>query len=310
MSGHRSGQTPVEAGLQGVRVLVTGGAGFIGSRLVDHVSRADAEVHLASRRQAPRDAAGEWHGADLSNSATAEELIRRVKPDVVFHLSSAVTGSRDVSIVLATLQANLVAAVNLMVALTKHRPDARLVLAGSIEEAGDHPISPYSAAKRAATEYAQLFAHLWDLRVTTLRIAMVYGPGQSDLTKLVPYVTTTLLRGEDASLSSGTRLVDWVYVDDVARAFVLAAQADGAAGRAIDICSGRLTSVADIAMMLRNIVGGPGTVRLGGRPDRPLDENHSGDPTVAERVLGWQPVTELRDGLRETVSWFAARSQT
>src|SRR5262249_40839542 len=138
-------------------------------------------------------------------------------------------------------------------------PDTRLVLAGSVEEPrrghGDAPASPYAVAKWAATGYARMFHRLWDIRVSVLRVAMVYGPGQPDTTKLLPYVTLSLLREEDPQLSSGTRLVDWVYVDDVVDAFVATAECDAAIGEVFDIGSGHQVSIKDTVLLLAGIVG-------------------------------------------------------
>jgi len=113
------------------------------------------------------------------------DLVTSTRPDLVFHLASHVAGARDLALVAPMLRANLVAAVNLMTALAGTAP-VPTVLAGSIEEprVGEEPTpsSPYAAAKAAASRYALLFHSLYGLPVTTLRIAMVYGPGQPDAT--------------------------------------------------------------------------------------------------------------------------------
>jgi UDP-glucose 4-epimerase len=106
------------------------------------------------------------------------------------------------------MAANQAAAVNLLTAVAKSAPAARVVLAGSLEEPHQPddltPSSPYAAAKWAATAYARMFAALWDVRVSVVQIAMAYGPGQFDATKLVPYAALALLRGDAVRLSSGT----------------------------------------------------------------------------------------------------------
>ncbi len=87
------------------------------------------------------------------------------------------------------------------------------------------PGSPYAAAKTAVASYGRMFHALYGLPIVHLRVFMVYGPGPQDITKLVPYVTGCLLRGEPPRLSSGTREIDWIYIDDVVEAFVAAAHA-------------------------------------------------------------------------------------
>lgn len=284
-------------------VIVTGATGFIGSQLVRRLAAMGATVHAVSRRAAESDGA-RWHVADLSDPEQTTELIKETKPQAVFHLASAVTGARDVELVGQTVAGNLIGAVNLMTALTRESPGSRLVLAGSVEEAT--ALSPYAVAKAAATRYAEMFHQLWGLGVTVLRVAMVYGPGQPDVAKLVPYVTRALLAGDEPRLASGTRLVDWVYVDDVVDAFLLAARSESAAGQVLDIGSGVQVSIRDTVELLARLVGGAARPRFGAIPDRPLDNAQVSDPTAAGEVLGWRPTTTLREGLERTITWYAA----
>lgn len=288
-------------------VLVTGATGFIGSHLATRLATLGAEVHAVSRQPGAARDAWTWHAADLSDPAATSSLVAEVRPHSVFHLAGAVTGARDVELVRTTLAGNLVGAVNLLTAVATEAPETRLVLAGSVEEPTDGTApSPYAVAKWASTGYARMFHELWGVAVTVLRMAMVYGPGQPDERKLVPYVTSTLLRGDDPELASGTRLVDWVYVDDVVDAFLLAARTDQAAGRVLDIGSGTQVSIRDTVELLATLVGGSARPRFGAIPDRPLDAAQVSDPAAAGEVLGWRPTTPLRDGLLRTIAWYAA----
>jgi nucleoside-diphosphate-sugar epimerase len=289
-------------------VLVTGATGFIGSHLAKRLETLGAEVHAVSRRPAGTHPGWVWHTADLSDPAAATKLITEVRPHAVFHLASAVTGARDVALINTTMAGNLIGAVNLLTAVATEAPRTRVVLAGSVEEPrGDGtPSSPYAVAKWAATGYARLFHELWGVAVTVLRVAMVYGPAQPDAKKLLPYVIQTLLRGEDPELASGTRLVDWVYVDDVVDAFLRAASTEAAAGQVLDIGSGIQVSIRDTVELLATLVDGPARPRFGAIPDRPLDAAQVSDPAAAGQVLGWQPSTTLREGLRRTIAWYAS----
>lgn len=285
-------------------VVVTGATGFIGAALAAKLAESGATVHAVSRRAVTADGPVHWHVADLTDPEQTAELIRTVKPHTVFHLASAVTGARDVDLVGPTLAGNLIGAVGLMTAAARESPSTRVILAGSVEERT--ALSPYAVAKAAATRYAEMFHQLWGLHVTVLRVAMVYGPGQPDVSKLVPYVTRTLLAGEKPRLASGTRLVDWVYIDDVVDAFLRAARTERAAGRVLDIGSGTQLSIRDTVELLAGLVGGDVTPAFGAIPDRPLDNAQVSDPAEAGEVLGWRPTTTLREGLERTIGWYAA----
>jgi nucleoside-diphosphate-sugar epimerase len=293
---------------RGVRVLVTGASGFIGSHLVSRLTAMGAEVHAVSRRPGHGPA---WHVVDLTDVCECIELVKTVAPDVIFHLASAVSGARDLDLVVPLMAANQAAAVNLLTAVAKSAPPTRVVLAGSIEEPhrghDATPQSPYAAAKWAATSYARMFAALWDVRVSVLQIAMVYGPAQPDVAKLVPYAALALLSGESPQLSSGTRLVDWVYVDDVVDALVRTAWADRTIGKVFDVCSGRLVSIRDTVELLASIVGGEARPQFSAVADRPMDHAQRGDPRPAAELLDWRAVTPLEDGLRKTVAWHAQK---
>lgn len=292
------------------RVLVTGATGFIGSHLARRLRELGADVHAVSRGRVDNDLT--WHVADLTDSEQTSGLIREVAPDAVFHLASAVTGSRLVKVVPETAMANLFAATNLMSAIALEMPSSRLLLAGSIEEPGrgqgDVPTSPYSAAKWSATAYARMFFRLWGLRVSVLRIAMVYGPGQRDVSKLIPYVILELLHGRQPKLTSGDRLIDWVFVDDVVDAFVSSALSHSAIGEVFDIGSGVQTSIRDTVELVATLVEGGPQPLFGAIPDRPMDLPQLADPRRARQLLGWSARTDIEEGLRRTVDWYGAQS--
>ncbi|MEU8244832.1 NAD-dependent epimerase/dehydratase family protein [Nonomuraea sp. NPDC048916] len=316
----------------GKRALVTGATGFIGGHLVERLAGLGAEVHAVSRTsgaepgskaeggskaetgsKAEGGAKAEggvfWHRADLRDPDATAGVVRSVDPHVVFHLASEVTGVRDPGMVLPTLEANLVSVVNVLTSVAD-RPGTRVVLAGSLEEprpGEGAPSSPYAVAKWAAGGYAEMFHRLWGVQVSSLRIAMVYGPGQRDTSKLLPYVTLSLLRGERPSLTSGTRLLDWVYVDDVVEAFVAAGASGRAAGHSLEIGSGTGTSIRETVELVERLTGRAAGARYGAISDRPLDSARIADPAQARDVLGWRPRVGLEEGLRRTIAWFAGR---
>jgi nucleoside-diphosphate-sugar epimerase len=133
---------------------------------------------------------------------------------------------------------------------------------------------------------------------------MVYGPGQRDLNKLVPYVILSLLRGEPPRLMSGARAVDWIFVADVVDALMAAARARGIDGARIDVGSGELVTVKEIVERLVAIINPGVEPRFGAVPDRTRERISVADVRRAQSLLGWLPSMLLDDGLRRTVDWY------
>jgi UDP-glucose 4-epimerase len=295
--------------LSGKVALVTGASGFIGAATARRLQDAGAIVHGMSRRaQAEGGGCARWWQADVTDIAEVRRVLAAVQPEIVFHLAGLASGARELEMVLPTLQMNLLAVVNLLVATTE-RPVARLVFGGSLEEqqpvvAWPVPSSPYAAAKLAAGAYLRMCHALYGTRAVWLRLAMVYGPGQSDLRKLVPYVTVSLLRGEAPALSSGTRLVDWVYIDDVVDALLAAAVAEGLDGRTLDVACGEQVSAREVAEHIGRLVGSRVLPRFGALPERPLERVWVTDVAPTAACLGWRARTSLEEGLRKTVNWY------
>ncbi len=297
------------AELAGRRVLLTGAAGFIGARLGRRLLDAGADVHATSRRVRP---AGEpnlhWHQLDLADAPAVSEMVETVRPEIILHLASHVAGSRDLDLVLPTFQANLASTVYLLEAAARLDGLRRFVLTGSLEENDEEPLavpaSPYAAAKAAAASYLRLFAGLYDMPVAHARLFMVYGPGQRDLKKLVPYVILARLRGEDLELSSGVRPVDWVFVDDVVEGLLRVAVDEAAVGQRVDLGNGELVTVREVVERLCEIVEGKSAPRFGALGDRPLEQVRKAETGQTQRLLGWKPATPLADGLAATVDFY------
>lgn len=300
------------AQFSGERILVTGAAGFIGSRLCRRLEEAGAEVHGVSRTEQPRDHCGpRWWQGDLADPSTVRELLTAIRPAVIFHLASHVAGARDSGLVLPTFRSNLASTVNLLAAATEVRC-RRIILASSMEEpeqgnADAIPSSPYAVAKWAASAYSRMFHALFQLPVVILRIFMVYGPGQRDLSKLVPYVTLALLRGEPPKLSSGRRLVDWIYVDDVVDAMLAAAGSAGVEGCTIDVGSGELVPIRTVVEHLVRLIDPRLEPLFGTLAERPREQTRVADVARSHVLIGWKPTTGLPDGLRQTVEWYQRR---
>lgn len=297
------------AQFSGQKILVTGAAGFIGSHLCRRLSMCGAEVHGASRKILPKEEGFlRWWQGDLADILTVRNLLTSIKPDTIFHLASHVVGSRSLELVLPTFSSNLMSVVNLLTAATEIGCE-RIVLTGSLEEpdlcnSETVPSSPYAAAKWASSAYARMFHALYKTPVSIARLFMVYGPGQQDLQKLVPYVILSLLRREVPKLSSGKREVDWIYVEDVVDGLIAIAQTANRKGCTIDLGSGSLVPVRTVVQIITGMIDSEIVPSFGTIPDRPMEQVRVADTERTYSAIGWKPTTSLEKGLKSTVDWY------
>jgi UDP-glucose 4-epimerase len=308
-------------------VLVTGGAGFIGSHLVErlvldghHVTVLDdlsggRMDNLAEARRAP-DRHLRFQRCDLVDDALAP-LVIHAKPDVVFHLAAQIDVRRSVEDPIADATYNLLGTIQLLEAcrLAGVRKIVYANTGGALygdppasalpvrEDFDGHPVSPYGASKRAVEEYLHVYHALYGLDWTSLALANVYGPRQDPRGEaaVIPIFATRMLAGHVVTIyGDGTQTRDFVFVDDVVHAFVLAM--DGGSQLRCNIGSGRETSVNDLYRTL---------VELTGYDQHPyhaparLGELHriALDNTRARDALGWEPWTNLQHGLATTLEW-------
>jgi UDP-glucose 4-epimerase len=295
--------------LRGKTALVTGAAGFIGSAVARRLQSAGARVHGVSRARRREGEGGcdRWWQADLTQWAEARRLFDAARPDLVFHLAGFADGARRMDLVLPMLQANLLSVVNLL--LAAGNGPVRVLFSGSLEDAPVDrpavvPASPYAASKIAAGGYARMFQALFGTASVWVRPFMVYGPGERDLRRLVPYVILSLLKREPPALSTGRRLMDWVYIDDVADAFLAAAVAKGVEGQAIDVGWGSPVAVRSVVERLVQMIDPGVGARFGAIPDRPLEQERIADVASTTARTGWSPCVSLEDGLSRTVEWY------
>jgi UDP-glucose 4-epimerase len=304
-----------------VRALVTGGAGFIGSHIVDALLDAGHDVavvdDLSRGQRAQVAAAARLHVVDVRDAAL-HEVLRAERPEVVFHQAAQIDVRRSVAEPLLDTGINVMGTVNLLQGCV----DAgvrRVVFASSggamygdteqIPTREDHPALPaslYGAAKACGEVYGGVFAQLYGLEFVALRYANVYGPRQDPHGEagVVAIFVRKLLAGEAPVINGeGLQTRDYVYVGDVVRANLLAAAADAAALGAYNVGTGRETDVNALYAMLRDACGSAAEAAHG--PAKPGEQRRSClDAGRAKRLLGWEPAVSLEEGLGRTVRWF------
>lgn len=303
-------------------MLVTGGAGFIGSHLVERLVGAGADVtvldHLRSGE--PRNLATVADRLTLVRGDVATIL---AEPsfvegfDVVFHLAANPYIPPSVENPVFDFELNLGATLRLLEALRLAPRGPRLVFVSSAAVYGNPrrlpiheddptvPISPYGVSKLAAERYVAVYADLYDLACSSVRLFSVFGPRQR---KQVVYDLIDRLHADPTRLEifgDGTQERDFVYVGDVVDAMIAVADRAPARGEAINVASGTTTSIADLVAGLTTAMGiGPELVWSGSV--RPGDAQRWSVDITALRSLSFDPAWSLADGLRSTIDWFVA----
>lgn len=302
--------------LRGESVLVTGGTGFLGARLVRHLVEAGGRVSVVSRGPLTT-----GRLADVADRVTVlrsdlRSLAAKPPPDWpvpkrVFHLGAR--GVDPAAEDLAELIAVNVTATARLLDYADEWQVERFVQFGTCGEYGscqlaaeDAPLEPrsaYGATKAAATLLAQIAARIRSLPVAVLRPFSVYGPGENPH-RIVSAIALRAMVGQAIPFTEGRQTRDFVYVDDVVDAALRAAVMPVDPGAVFNVCTGIETSLRDLVQAVIREVGVPVEVQFGSVPPHPAEMWHNcGNPARARESLNWSARVPLDEGLRRTVAW-------
>ena len=304
-----------------MKVLVTGGAGFIGSNLVRALLERGDEVRVL-------DNFSTGNRANLAEIVDTIEIVEgelrsyeRVHNatrgvEVVYHLGALGSVPRSVQDPLTSSAVNVEGTLNVLLA-ARDEGIRRVVFSSSSSVYGSRddlpvdeampsdPISPYGVAKLAAERYCVSFSRVYEsFETVVLRYFNVFGPRQSPLSQyaaMVPLFITAVARGEPVTIfGDGEQSRDFTYVENVVDATLRASEAGGASGRIFNVAAGSPASVNTVADAIGRILGKP--VERRHEPPRPGDIRDSwADVSEAGRVLGYRPSIDLEEGLRRTI---------
>ena len=299
--------------------LVTGGAGFIGSHLVDRLLSLGYRVvtidDLSTGKLKNLNPASTFHHTGITQPSV-QEVFQRERPDLVFHLAAQVSISQSTKDPIKDADINVLGTLQLLKA-ARHYGIEKLIYSSTggalygepetnpcTEQQPITPLSPYGLSKYLAEQYLELYHQLYLLNYTSLRYGNVYGPRQDPHGEagVVVIFTQAMLEGKQPQIfGDGRQERDFVYVDDVVEANICAI--DWGDHGAFNIGTGKSTSVNRIFELLKDIIRykwSPTHLphRVGDVYQISLDSNK------AARELGWTPGVELEQGLRQTVEYF------
>jgi UDP-glucose 4-epimerase len=305
-----------------MKILVTGGAGFIGSHVVDAYLGGGHDVvvvdDLSTGRRENLNPRARFHRLDITEPGTVE-LIADERPEIVNHHAAQMDVRRSVADPGFDARVNVLGTIHLLEGA--RRAGARRVIFASSggavygeqevfpapETHPTQPMSPYGVTKRAGELYGFFYQTEYRMPFLALRYANVYGPRQDPHGEagVVAIFTGRMLREEPVTVNGdGRQTRDYVYVGDVVRANVLALSATLVGP--VNIGTGVETDVNTLARLLLEVVGSRSEVRHG--PAKPGEQRRSViDARLAVERFGWKPEVSLADGLRRTVEFFRAR---
>ncbi len=309
------------------RYIVTGGAGFIGSHLVERLLRDGHQVRvidnfITGKREnlAPLDGNLEVHEVSLTDASALPPIFREV--DYVFHLAALPSVPRSIDDPLTTHNYNVTGTLNILIA-ARDAQVKRLVYAASssaygdvvgeykVEDLAPRPMSPYGVAKLAGEYYCQSFTHVYGLETVSLRYFNVFGPRQdptSQYAAVIPLFITMMLDGQRPVIyGDGQQSRDFTYVDNVVHGNLLAAKAPGAAGQMMNLATAGRVNLLELVERINRRLGTDFEPVLAA--PRAGDIKHSrASIDRARQLLGYEPVVDFDTGLARTVAWYQNRS--
>ncbi|MBC7248221.1 MAG: SDR family oxidoreductase [Actinobacteria bacterium] len=307
-------------------VLVTGGAGFIGSnlalRLLEEGARVKVLDDLSTGRMENLEEAKddiEFIRGDIRDEGLLERTLKGV--EVVFHQAALPSVPRSIEDPLTTHQVNTTGTLTLLLA-AREAGVRRVVYASSSSVYGDSPTlpkvedmppdpkSPYALSKYAGERYCQLFTRIYGLETVSLRYFNVFGPRQdptSQYAAVIPRFITGILSGKGITIyGDGKQTRDFTYVENAVQANLKAALAEGAAGEVFNVACGKSITVHELALFLMDELGRE--VPIEWAPPRPGEVRDSlASITKALNGLAYTPAFDVRQGLKKAVAWYGNR---
>ena len=304
-----------------MRCLVTGGAGFIGSHLVDRLIKGGHKVvvvdNLSTGKKENLDQKVKFYKIDICNPKISQ-IFKKERPEVVFHYAAQIDVRKSVENPIEDAQVNILGSLNLLENCKKYKVK-KIIFAstgGAIygdadivptpEDYLEFPLSPYGIAKLTVEKYLNYYYQVFGLPYISLRLANVYGPRQNSKGEagVIAIFCDKMLLGKQPVINgSGLQTRDFIYVDDVVEANILAMKSRKTG--IFNIGTAEETNINTIFRKLKELTGSK-CKEIHGQEKLGEQERSCLDYSKAKKELGWKPQYNLEKGLEQTVKWFRA----
>ncbi|MHA1268764.1 MAG: NAD-dependent epimerase/dehydratase family protein [Candidatus Helarchaeota archaeon] len=304
-----------------MKILITGATGFIGSHLVDELSKKSYELFVLERYITGRYVLGKRRDTitvfgDLRNYFSIKKIIKEIQPDVVFHLAAISPVSYSYDHPNEVLNVNLMGTINLAEACLREVPSFKHFLFASTSETFGNgpspknvdtpqfPNSPYSVSKLGAEKYLLYMRDAYNFPITVLRPFNTYGRKENSHFVVERIITQMLKDIKEVRLGDPNPIRDLMYVDDHVNAYLTCFEnPDKAIGEVFNFCTGIGVKISELVEKIKNLTNYNGDIIWNTIPARPLDIIELiGDYSKAKSILGWKPKYTLDEGLKLTIN--------
>jgi len=291
--------------LKNKRILVTGGNGYLGRHLVERLKGEGADVFIMDKFG---DASAKKFILDITNLEVVQDAITKIQPNIIFHLAASLNRERNFDRYANTKEVNLTGTHNLLLAL-QHTDYQNLIFTSTSEVYGKNvapfvetqlpdAASPYSLTKVFAENIINTFSKTYGKKFTTLRLFNFFGRNMSPKF-FIPQMINTLRKNEKFEMTEGEQKRDFLYLDDVISALILAAR-QPATNDILNVCSGEAISLKELVLEIKKKLNSQSEIVFGALPYRENEVwNMVGDNTKIKEKLGFKPQYTLATGIEQ-----------
>lgn len=302
------------------RILIVGGSSFIGVNLIRFFKEKSVDGHelyaigFSNKVNFIDDA--HVFNVDISDSEQVNNVIRKVRPDVVYNLSALTRESWDLSKINEVYKVNMIGMMNLLCSLKKNEVRLKtFIQVSTAEEYGDvslgkvideesplNPTSFYSASKASASMFCELFSRMFETPITIVKISLVYGPGQKD-SFFIPNAINKILKGEKLEMTMGEQRRDFVYIDDCSEAlFLMKDQVK--TFEVVNLVSGESITLKEVIQKISSKISSDSEIIFGALPYRKNEifQGSYSNERIRKRIE-WEPKTNFEEGITKTIAY-------